>query len=94
MAQRGRKTATVDQIRDAWRQYRNLSQPDDGLKIMIDKGRVAVYREVDGIAETLLSTAGSSFVDHVKAHLVFSANATRLVRESVAPVVETDTDTE
>mgnify|MGYP001599858027 CR=1 FL=1 len=92
MAQRGRKTATVDEIRAAWRQYQNVCQPVEGLKILIDKGRVALYREVDGIAETVLSTAGSSFVDHVKAHMVLSANATRLVSEA-APVVLSD-DTE
>ena len=89
MAQRGRKTATVDEIRAAWRQYQNVCQPVEGLKLLIDKGRVALYREVDGVAETVLSTAGSSFVDHIKAHMVLSSNATRLVRES-APVVLSD----
>jgi hypothetical protein len=90
--QRGRKAATVDEIRAAWREYRNLCQPDDGLKILIDKNRVAVYRDQDGVADTILSMAGSSFVDSVKAHLVLSANATRLVREAVAPVVEEDSE--
>ena len=94
MAARGRKVATVDQIRDSWRLYQNMCQPREGLKILIDKGRVSLYREVDGIAETVLSTAGSSFCDHVMAHLVLSSNATRLVGEPVAPVVVDDSPAE